>query len=139
MPNNIIKVILDTNLWISFLIRKDYSKLDALLFSGRIRLIFSKELLQEFLDVARRPKFRRYFSSIDILDIIETIEEFAEFIEVQISVKACRDEKDNFLLALAVDSKASYLLTGDLDLLELKSYHHTIITTIADFFELSIS
>ena len=59
MQNNSIRII-DTNLWISFLIKKDYSRLDTLLFSNQIKLVFSKELLEEFLSVAKRPKFRRY-------------------------------------------------------------------------------
>jgi putative PIN family toxin of toxin-antitoxin system len=137
MPSNQVKIILDTNLWISFLIKKDFSKLDALLFSGQIKLVFSDELLEEFLTVVKRPKFRRYFTTTDIEEIVETIEEYAEFVDVKTLVRVCRDEKDNFLLSLAIDSNASYLLTGDLDLLALKSFNNTTITTIADFFESS--
>jgi putative PIN family toxin of toxin-antitoxin system len=134
MQNNPVKVILDTNLWISFLIRKDYSKLDRLLFSDQIKLIFSRELLEEFLSVAKRPKFRKYFSSADLESIVETIDEYAEFVEVKADIKLCRDEKDNFLLSLAADSKADFLLTGDNDLLDLKSQGQTEIITITDFF-----
>jgi predicted nucleic acid-binding protein len=50
-------------------------------------------------------------------------------------VDVCRDPKDNFLLALAVDSGADFLLTGDKDLLVLKIYNNTIITTIGDFLQ----
>jgi putative PIN family toxin of toxin-antitoxin system len=71
MQNNPIRIILDTNLWISFLIKKDYSQLDTLLFSNQIKLVFSKELLEEFLSVAKRPKFRRYFSSTDLEDLLD--------------------------------------------------------------------
>ncbi|WPU99813.1 putative toxin-antitoxin system toxin component, PIN family [Mucilaginibacter sp. cycad4] len=138
IPGKLIKVILDTNLWISFLIRKDYSNLDTLLFNNHVKLVFSKELLDEFFEVAKRPKFRRYFTSVDIEDLIATIEEYAEFVEVKSTVEACRDKKDNFLLALAVDSDATYLLTGDLDLLDLGSFNDTTITTITDFFKSGI-
>lgn len=134
MQNNPIRIILDTNLWISFLIKKDYSQLDTLLFSNQIKLVFNKELLEEFLSVAKRPKFRRYFNSADLEDLLETIEEYAEFVEVKTIVAICRDEKDNFLLSLAADSNANYLLTGDNDLLTLKSQGKTIITTISHFF-----
>jgi uncharacterized protein len=51
------RIIIDTNLWISFLITKNYSKLDSILFSGNSKLIFSEELLTEFIDVIKRPKF----------------------------------------------------------------------------------
>jgi len=61
MQNKVSRIIIDTNLWISFLITKDFAKLDQIIFSRLGILIFSQELLAEFLEVARRPKFRRFF------------------------------------------------------------------------------
>ena len=55
------RVILDTNLWISFLISKSQEELDGLLESGLVTLIFPRELLEEFLEVAARPKFSKFF------------------------------------------------------------------------------
>ncbi len=127
------RVILDTNLWISFLISKNYSKLDDLLFSKQCILIFSAELLEEFLEVANRPKFRRLFSASDIEDLMETIHEYGDLIKVTTKVEECRDTRDNFLLSLAHDGKADILLTGDDDLLVLKKYYKTTIMTIAEF------
>ncbi|MEN0052468.1 MAG: putative toxin-antitoxin system toxin component, PIN family [Mucilaginibacter sp.] len=135
MQNSSVRIILDTNLWISFLIKKDFSKLDHLLFAEHIKIIFSQELLEEFLSVARRPKFRKYFSPTDLEDILETIEEYAEFVDVKTNITTCRDQKDNFLLALAADSKATYLITGDSDLLILKAQGETSIITITDLFD----
>lgn len=117
MRNKPGKIILDTNLWISFLISKDFSKLDKILFSGKCRLVFSEELMQEFLQVAGRPKFRKYFSPDDL----ETIEEYADFVQVTTVTTECRDPKDNFLLSLAIDAKADYLLTGDSHLLDIRN------------------
>ena len=135
MPKNkLLRLVVDTNLWISFLLTKDYTKLDKILFSGKVTLIFSQELLSEFVDVVNRPKFRKYFSQSDIEDILETIDEYAEFVEVNTEINACRDSKDNFLLALAVDGKADYLLTGDKDLLEIKKISNAKIITITDYF-----
>lgn len=33
MQNKAIRIIIDTNIWVSFLITKDYSKLDDIVFS----------------------------------------------------------------------------------------------------------
>ncbi|SDD86901.1 putative toxin-antitoxin system toxin component, PIN family [Algoriphagus faecimaris] len=55
------RVILDTNLWISFLISKRQKELDVLIESGALTLIFSQELLEEFLEVSERPKFKRFY------------------------------------------------------------------------------
>lgn len=55
------KVILDTNLWISFLISRRLDKIDNLLEEGSIKLIVSKESIEEFLTVSKRPNFKKYF------------------------------------------------------------------------------
>lgn len=44
-----LKIILDTNIWISFLITRDFEKLETLLLNGNVRLLFSHELIEEFL------------------------------------------------------------------------------------------
>lgn len=130
-----MRLILDTNLWISFLISSNYEKLDELLFNQKCELLFSEELLEEFVAVAKRPKLRKYISKDELEDILETIDEIAEFINVSSEIKECRDPKDNFLLSLAVDGKADYLLTGDKDLLILKKIGDTEIKTISEFFD----
>nr|WP_276899163.1 putative toxin-antitoxin system toxin component, PIN family [Pedobacter kyonggii] len=135
MQNLKSRIILDTNLWISFLISKDFSKLDEIIFSKKSILIFSQELLEEFLEVVKRPKFRRYFAQTDIEDLLETIDEYGEFIVVKSKIEICRDAKDNFLLSLAVDGKADFLLTGDQDLLMIEKIGKTNIKTISSFFE----
>lgn len=45
--NKPLKLIIDTNLWISFIISRKQNLLDKLLFSGKARLLFSKELIEE--------------------------------------------------------------------------------------------
>lgn len=135
MQNKVSRIIIDTNLWISFLITKDFAQIDEILFSKHGILVFSQELLDEFLEVARRPKFRRFFSNTDIEELLETIDEYADFVKVQTQIEICRDPKDNFLLSLSVDGKADYLLTGDKDLLELTKFGETTIITISDFLQ----
>ena len=132
MKNKVSRIIIDTNLWISFLITKNFTRLDEINFSKKCVLIFSRELLEEFLTVAKRPKFRRFFSSSDIEEILETIQEYAEFIEVTSKTEVCKDPKDNFLLSLSLDGNADFLLTGDNDLLILTKFRKTSIVTISD-------
>jgi len=75
MPSRKSKVILDTNLWISFLITKSFSKLDQLIRHGKIQLLFSEEALSEFLEVATRPNFKDYFTYTDIVEVFEYMEQ----------------------------------------------------------------
>jgi len=129
------KIILDTNLWISFLISKKYNQIDDLITARKIQLIFSTELLEEFIAVAQRPKFEKYFSKTDIEEILRLLEYHGILVEISSKTAICRDYKDNFLLNLALDSEADYLLTGDEDLLILKNIKQTRICTWGDFLE----
>ena len=129
------RVILDTNLWISFLITKKFTEIDSLIKNKQITLIFSNELLEEFIDVVNRPKFKKYFTKKDIENLLNTFDQYAELIEVTSEIDICRDEKDNFLLNLSVDGKADYLITGDNDLLILEKLQETKISTYREFLE----
>ena len=135
MPGKPTRIVLDTNLWISFLIKTDYSSLTSLILSGRVVLVFSAELMSEFIEVTQRPKFKKYFSETNIIALTDTIDAYAEFIEITSNVTLCRDAKDNFLLSLAIDGEVDYLLTGDADLLELDPQGKTKIITISNFFK----
>ncbi len=126
------RVIIDTNLWISFLITKNFSFIDKYIETRKIILLFSEELIEEFLTVVARPKFSKYFTEEDINELMKMIESFSLLIQVSTDVDYCRDEKDNFLLNLAIDGKADYLVTGDQDLLALKNLDKTKIITIEE-------
>jgi len=129
------KAILDTNLWISFLIAKRLDFIDDLLLEGKVKLIFSKELIEEFLTVAKRPKFEKYFTDDKISDLLRLFDKYGKLIEVSSKIEKCRDLKDNFLLNLAVDSKADYLITGDSGLLAIQKIKKTKIITWTVFIE----
>jgi len=130
-----LDVILDTNLWVSYLISNRLIKIDLLLEQEKARLVFSEESLKEFLEVANRPKFRKYFLEDDIRELLDLFEYYGKLVEVTSIVDVCRDPKDNFLLALAKDSQADYLITGDKDLLELKQFERTKIVNYSEFDE----
>ncbi len=133
--NKTLKLIIDTNLWVSFIISKKQNLLDPLLFTGNVRLLFSTELITEIQQTIAKPKLRKYFETNAIEEMFSAFEPFIDLIEVASVITVCRDPKDNFLLALAKDGKANYLLTGDKDLLELKKIGKTKIKTITSFFE----
>lgn len=127
-----MRIIIDTNLWISFLITKRLVKLDTLFLRDDVVLLFSEELLAELIEVAQRPKFSKYFSPTDLNKLLDLLTEMSEIIEVQSSVDICRDVEDNFLLALAKDGRANYLITGDQNLLTIKQFGQTQIVTISE-------
>lgn len=130
------RIILDTNVWISFLITKDIKKLDSLIKKEKIQLLFSNELLEEFISVAQRPKLKNYFTKDDIEKLLDNFDSYGKLIATESDIKECRDIKDNFLLNLAVDGKADYLVTGDKDLLDIQTIQKTKIITISDLIKI---
>ena len=128
-----IIIIIDTNLWISFLISGNYSKLNAVLSDKNVQLLFSQKLWAEFMTVVTRTKFRKYFSEDDIAELVSIMRRRIKMVAVKTTINICRDVKDNFLLELATDGKANFLLTGDDDLLSLKKINKTKILTIQRF------
>lgn len=63
MNDKPVKIIIDTNLWISFLIGKDISSIIRNLLTNKSVSIIMTEILQaEIVAVASRPKFARYFA-----------------------------------------------------------------------------
>ena len=136
MPKNKpLKLIIDTNLWISFIISNTQNLIDPLLYSKKVRLLFSEELIAEIQLTTGKTKLRKYFGGNALEEMLSAFEPFTDLIAVKSNVTVCRDSKDNFLLALAKDGKADYLLTGDKDLLELKKFGKTKIRTISLFIE----
>ena len=96
MPGKKNRIIIDTNIWISFLLSNEYSKLDSLINDKRMVLVFSEALLEEFIQVAQRPKFKNYFSTKDLEILLLQIKNEGEFIIVKSDINICRDPKDNF-------------------------------------------
>ena len=58
--NKSLTIILDTNIWISFLISNRYKNLDLLFSQSRIKILFSTELLSEIQDTIEKPKLKKF-------------------------------------------------------------------------------
>ena len=128
-----LRLVIDTNLWISFLITKSFQKLDQVLFESSIKIYFSHELLDELYESILKPKLSKHFGEKAIEEMLFVLSDFIEILEVTSEVAICRDPKDDFILALCQDADADYLLTGDKDLLALVQFGKTKIVTITDF------
>lgn len=119
----------------SFIISNKQSLLDPFLFNEEARLLFSPELITEIQETIKKPRLKKYFKANALEEMLLTFEPFIDLIQVESIITVCRDPKDNFLLALAKDGKADYLLTGDKDLLGLIKFGKTKIKTITVFID----
>lgn len=132
-----MKIIIDTNLWISFLIGKQTMRLKELLTRKEIKIFVCHELVDELINVASRPKFKKYISQDDLFQTLRIMELFCtKAVIMRRAESEVRDAKDLYLLSLAETVKANYILTGDKDLLVLHKHKQTTILTLTDFFNL---
>ena len=127
------RVIVDTNCWISFLIGRKLSSLVVLLSNERIDLVLCDELLEEIREVTQRPKFARYFPLREVESLLSFLRLKGTLFEPSEDIHICRDEEDDYLLALAVEAKAHYLVTGDKDLLVIKKIASCRIVDVKTF------
>ncbi|MSQ79523.1 MAG: putative toxin-antitoxin system toxin component, PIN family [Flavobacteriaceae bacterium] len=61
MPANKARVIVDTNLLISFLLTKEHDFVVNLIAKHKLTILFSQDLLSEFWEVTQRNKFKKIF------------------------------------------------------------------------------
>lgn len=133
MTNKKVKVIFDTNVWISFLIGKRLTKIKQHIVDKNITIIVTDQLLNELKIVTSREKLKKYFPATSVKEFIELLEIIAVNVAIEPTHFINRDPKDNFLLDLIDFSHADYLVTGDKDLLEHNPFKTARILTPADF------
>ena len=125
-----MRVVMDTGVVVSAVLLPRSQPRQALdVAAARGRLLVSDETIAELDDVLRRPKFDKYVSETQRLEFLAALVREAEVIDVVDEVTDCRDAKDNKFLELALSGRASHVVTGDSDLLELHPFREIDIVT----------
>jgi putative PIN family toxin of toxin-antitoxin system len=130
------RVVLDTNVLISALLfAGSVGRLRDLWVSGEIVPLVSRETFAEFRSALSYPKFK--LTPREIAAIVnDEVLPFVEPVDAdELTSAICRDPHDDVFLAIAAQGCATYLVTGDQDLLVLKKYNKTRIVTVKDFLE----
>lgn len=133
MTSKSVRVIFDTNVWISFLIGKRLSSIKEYISDGSIKIIITEQLIAELKIVTRREKLKKYFPRKGVDELIQLFDAIAIRVEIIPKYSICRDLKDNFLFDLIYYSQAEFLVTGDKDLLVHDPFETARILTPADF------
>lgn len=132
-----MRVAVDTNIFISTIIKPEnrVGLIVARMRNGEYTLLYSEQLLNEIAEVVTRDKiWTRYKLTDETLSaFLGSIIAYGEQIRLVTVVDVCRDPDDNILLALAVDGKADYIVSGDKDLLDLVTFEEIPIVKPADF------
>lgn len=99
------------------------------------QVIVSTTTFAELREVLNRPRFDKYVSAASRTTFLDDFQAATQAIEVTEAIRVCRDAKDDQFLELAVSGKASYLVTGDDDLLSLHPFREILIWTPAAFLQ----
>ena len=131
-----MNVILDTNIWISFLIGKRLHNVADIFERSDVQVYVSKELINELVVVLSRPKVSKYISTESVEAMWTLMREKCYAIEeYPVEDADIRDPKDVYLLSMADAIPANFIVTGDYDLLTLGKYNRTPILSFSDFMQ----
>ncbi len=125
--------ILDSNIWISYVITKRLSDLVALVQDHQLAVITCQTLVAEIQDVLSRPKFKKYIKISDIKEVIAIHLKLCLIVGTEETVTLLSDPKDNFLLDLYNKGKATILVSGDKELLREAGELNFRVMTLSEF------
>jgi putative PIN family toxin of toxin-antitoxin system len=122
------RVVIDTNVLVSFLLRHGSMPWRAVRLSLEVgELVMSDATYDELRDVLRRRKFDAYVARDLRESFLENLSAAASFVVIRERVRACVDPTD--FLEAAINGSAGILVTGDRDLLAMRSFRDVLILT----------
>ncbi len=130
-----MRCIFDTNILISALLFSNSvpGRALKLALTRSAVILISAETVEELAEVISRRKFDKYLTSEERAEFLASFVNRATPVEVSENLKVCRDPKDDKFLNLARSGNASYIITGDDDLLVLQTHFDTVIIDARSF------
>ena len=131
-----MRIVLDTGILIGALITVDTppDKIYQAWKKKRFELFTSEWQLEEFRRVSRYPKLRKFINPIEAGQMVNGLKLNASVYTLLPAVDLCKDPDDNPILAIALECKADFLVTGDKrDLLSMERIRMTPIVSAASF------
>ena len=118
-----MKVLFDSNLWISFMIGKCLSTLADVLCRHDVEVYICEQQLDEIRNVIARPKFDNIISAETRYYFFEMVYDVCFFTDITFEAKSdIRYPKNLYLLSMAESVPVDYIVSGDKDLTDLKEH-----------------
>jgi len=128
-----VKAVFDTNVLVAAFVSEGVcSKLLIRARKRQFHLFISPFILQEF---ERVLSSKLAVPKCEAREAVRLVSEAASVILLPTKLDApiCRDSKDDNVLACSLAAETDYLVTGDGDLLDLRSFRNTLIISPRDF------
>lgn len=131
-----MRLVLDTNVLVSAILSSNSIPAKILNWGeDNGTILYSTATLNEVLSVLERPKFSKYIDRDDIDGLSIRIKTVWLLVEILNSVQLCRDPKDDKFIDLAINGKASHLISGDSDLLVLHPIQNISVINPRSFWD----
>ena len=134
-----LKVVFDTNVWVSVLLKKRLShELVPLIENGTVTVCVSHQLLHELARVLTYPKIQELLLAADVSEktALATVVRSTTLVRPRHVVRVVtKDPPDNRVLECALSSRAKTIVSGDRHLLELEKFRGIKIAKPREFLE----
>ncbi len=128
------RIVVDTNALVSRLLLSDskpWRAMSKAVDEGVV--LISDDTLEELAEVLSRGKFDPYVTPKERETFLLLLGRIGERVEIIRRIQACRDEKDDKFLELAVNGEADLMISRDGDLLALHPFMGIPILSPADY------
>lgn len=132
-----LKVVLDTNVFISAVLFKGISNQLVNHWQNKnFKFLLSKEILNEYIKVLHYPKFK--LNKLEIKEIIKNeLLPYITPLKVKTKLNIIKEDFfDNKFICCAVEGKANFIISGDKHLLQIKKYKSISIVKIEEFLKI---
>jgi uncharacterized protein len=132
-----MRVVLDTNVWLSGLLWGGVpDQILQRVERGEIQAIGSAEILDEVCRTLSRPKLQKRLTQLglDANAVMLSVRQVITLVPTEpVQVPNLRDPKDAMIIAAAVGGQAEFIISGDQDLLVLGQVGEIVILSPRDF------
>jgi uncharacterized protein len=132
------RFVLDNNIWISYFITNRHDQLIDIIDLYGISIFSCDELIDEFVEVLKYRHLQKY--NINIPKSVRILKEVTTPFKLKYPIKRYipEDDKDDYIVALALQTNSGFITSGDTHILSRKEilegrYSKLKILSKADF------
>ena len=121
-----VKIVIDTNILVSGIFWHGTPNLilENWIEKQAFSVIASPQILSEYIRVISEFTRKNEFLTKSWIDFLPSA---LSLIEPTFKTDVCRDPNDNMFLNVAVSADVDFIVSGDKDLLSIKSFHNILI------------
>lgn len=133
-----LRAVFDINVLVSIIIRSGKPReLWNYVMDGKIILILSDELVEEFNEVIQRPHLKRYLKKPRLAKFQRALIQLAKIYGIKTHfAQVTEDPDDNIVLETAFSGRADYIVSGDRHLLRIAEFKGMRIVTLDEMLKI---